>query len=124
MTNPLGPRVVTAAREWIGTPYHHQASVKGVGADCLGLVRGVLRDVMGVEPEIPPAVFARLGRSRRVRNTARRRGTASEARAADGTGSRATCIVFRLRPRMRRKARGDPGNSADHDPRDGRHCGS
>ncbi|MBY0225420.1 MAG: C40 family peptidase [Hyphomicrobium sp.] len=55
MMDPLGQRVVTAAREWIGTPYHHQASVKGVGADCLGLVRGVFRDVMGLEPETPPA---------------------------------------------------------------------
>lgn len=55
MTDALGLRVVDAAREWIGTPYHHQASVKGVGADCLGLVRGVFRDVMGVEPETPPA---------------------------------------------------------------------
>ena len=45
----------TAARDWIGTPYHHQASVNGVGADCLGLVRGVWRDLMGLEPEAPPA---------------------------------------------------------------------
>ena len=28
---------------WIGTPYRHQASLKGVGCDCLGLVRGVWR---------------------------------------------------------------------------------
>jgi hypothetical protein len=24
-------QIVAAARSWIGTPYHHQASVKGVG---------------------------------------------------------------------------------------------
>ncbi len=48
-------RVVIAAREWIGTPYAHQASVQGVGCDCLGLVRGVWRSVMGPEPEqVPP----------------------------------------------------------------------
>ncbi len=46
--------VIAAARTWIGTPYHHQASMKGVGADCLGLVRGVYREVMDCEPEIPP----------------------------------------------------------------------
>lgn len=51
----IGLRVVEAARGWIGTPYHHQASVRGVGADCLGLVRGVFRDVRGQEPETPPA---------------------------------------------------------------------
>lgn len=48
-------RVVEAAREWIGTPYHHQASVKGVGCDCLGLVRGVYRELCGDEPETVPA---------------------------------------------------------------------
>ena len=46
--------IVAAARGWIGTPYRHQASVRGAGADCLGLVRGVWRDLVGVEPaEIP-----------------------------------------------------------------------
>ena len=48
-------RIITAAREWIGTPYQHQASCKGAGTDCLGLLRGVWRDVLGEEPEEPPA---------------------------------------------------------------------
>ena len=39
---------------WIGTPYRHQASLKGVGCDCLGLVRGVWRAVIGDEPERAP----------------------------------------------------------------------
>ena len=43
--------IVAAARGWIGTPYRHQASLKGVGCDCLGLVRGVWREVVGPEPE-------------------------------------------------------------------------
>ena len=47
-------RVVAAARGWLGTPYRHQASVKGQGADCLGLVRGVWREVVGEEPEAAP----------------------------------------------------------------------
>jgi NlpC/P60 family putative phage cell wall peptidase len=47
--------VVAAARGWIGTPYRHQASLRGVGCDCLGLVRGVWREVMGDEPEAVPA---------------------------------------------------------------------
>ena len=46
--------IVNAARSWIGTPYHHQASLKGVGCDCLGLLRGVWCEVMGSEPELPP----------------------------------------------------------------------
>jgi len=47
--------VVAEARTWIGTPYHHQASLKGVGCDCLGLLRGVWREIVGTEPEVPPA---------------------------------------------------------------------
>jgi NlpC/P60 family putative phage cell wall peptidase len=46
--------IVAEARTWIGTPYHHQASVKGAGCDCLGLVRGVWRAIYGAEPEAPP----------------------------------------------------------------------
>jgi NlpC/P60 family putative phage cell wall peptidase len=46
--------VVAEARGWIGTPYRHQASLKGVGCDCLGLVRGVWRGVIGPEPERAP----------------------------------------------------------------------
>lgn len=46
--------VVAAARGWIGTPYRHQASLKGIGCDCLGLVRGVWRETVGPEPEAPP----------------------------------------------------------------------
>lgn len=33
--------VVDEARAWIGTPWHHQAAVKGVGSDCIGLLLGV-----------------------------------------------------------------------------------
>ncbi len=47
--------IVALARSWIGTPYHHQASSKQVGADCLGLVRGVFRELFGHEPEVLPA---------------------------------------------------------------------
>lgn len=33
--------IVDEARTWIGTPYHHQARLRGVGVDCIGLVGGV-----------------------------------------------------------------------------------
>lgn len=53
---PADPaRVIAAARGWIGTPYHDQASVKGAGCDCLGLARGVWREVVGPEPLPVPA---------------------------------------------------------------------
>src|SRR6202012_3586535 len=46
--------IATIARAWIGTPYVHQASVKGVGCDCLGLLRGIWRELRGEEPEDAP----------------------------------------------------------------------
>jgi len=51
----IGAEVCARARAWIGTPYQHQASIKGVGADCLGLVRGIWREIYGEEPEALPA---------------------------------------------------------------------
>lgn len=48
-------KVIQSARSWIGTPYIHQASVKGAGTDCLGLLRGVWRTLYGSEPEPVPA---------------------------------------------------------------------
>jgi NlpC/P60 family putative phage cell wall peptidase len=47
--------ILVEARAWIGTPYMHQASAKGAGCDCLGLVRGVWRALYGQEPEAAPA---------------------------------------------------------------------
>jgi NlpC/P60 family putative phage cell wall peptidase len=46
--------VVLAARGWLGTPYVHQASCRGAGCDCLGLLRGVWRELLGAEPEPVP----------------------------------------------------------------------
>lgn len=47
--------IIATARSWLGTPYHDQASLRRVGCDCLGLARGVWRDVVGDEPfPIPP----------------------------------------------------------------------
>ena len=51
---PTRDCIVRAARGWLGTPYHHHAALRGIGADCLGLVRGVWRDVYGSDPESPP----------------------------------------------------------------------
>ena len=45
--------ILAEAKTWLGTPYRHQGSRKGVGCDCLGLVRGIWRAVYGQEPEAP-----------------------------------------------------------------------
>jgi NlpC/P60 family putative phage cell wall peptidase len=54
----VGEEVIAEARLWIGTPYLHQASVRGAGSDCLGLLRGVWRAVLGEEPEPVPTYTA------------------------------------------------------------------
>lgn len=51
----IAEAAVAEARLWLGTPYLHQASVKGAGADCLGLLRGVWRSLYGEEPESVPS---------------------------------------------------------------------
>ncbi len=46
--------IVIAARSWLGTPYVHQASAKGAGCDCLGLIIGLYTELLGRAPEAPP----------------------------------------------------------------------
>lgn len=41
--------IVDVAESWCFTPYQHQMSAKGAGCDCLGLVRGIWRELMGRE---------------------------------------------------------------------------
>ena len=47
-------QIVEEALSWLGTPYKHQASCKGAGCDCLGLIRGTYRHFWP-EPLEPPA---------------------------------------------------------------------
>lgn len=50
-------RVIELAREWIGTPYHHQQANKQVGVDCIGLVIGVWGELFNRPPKdftLPP----------------------------------------------------------------------
>ena len=58
-------RIVAEARGWIGTPYLHQATAKGAGTDCLGLLRGVWRALMGQNPK-SCRLYAGLGRTGRA----------------------------------------------------------
>jgi NlpC/P60 family putative phage cell wall peptidase len=50
--------IVAEARQWLGTPYAHQASCKGAGTDCLGLLRGIWRATIGAEPALVPSYTA------------------------------------------------------------------
>lgn len=51
-------QIAAAARGWLGTPYLHQGSLRGAGTDCLGLLRGIWREVLGAEPQDIPAYSA------------------------------------------------------------------
>ncbi|KAB0540042.1 NlpC/P60 family protein [Pseudochrobactrum saccharolyticum] len=48
---PLNDKVLAIAEKWLGTPYRHGASRLQVGCDCLGLIRGIWRELYGTEPE-------------------------------------------------------------------------
>jgi len=72
---PARERALEEALGWVGTPYQHQASFKGVGCDCLGLVRGVWRALYGAEPEPTPpyrADWAEVSRDERLLLAAQR----------------------------------------------------
>lgn len=87
------PDVVAAARGWIGTPYVHQASVKGAGTDCLGLLRGVWREVQGAEPEPVPAYT----RDWSEPSGAERLWAAAARHLAPGRGAAGEVLLFRMR---------------------------
>jgi NlpC/P60 family putative phage cell wall peptidase len=62
-------QIVSEARRWLRTPYHHQAVVRGVGVDCVGLIRGV-GHATGALPEDKEA-WARFGGYSRIPNPRR-----------------------------------------------------
>lgn len=43
----LRSTLLAEARSWLGTPWHHQAAVKGAGCDCIGFVRGAAEPFIG-----------------------------------------------------------------------------
>jgi cell wall-associated NlpC family hydrolase len=52
--------IVTKAREYLETPFHHQARLKGVGVDCIGLVIGVARELGLIAPDFDIAAYPRI----------------------------------------------------------------
>lgn len=48
--------ILAEARTWLGTPYHHQGRVKGVGVDCAMILCEVYHDV-GLVPFIDPTPY-------------------------------------------------------------------
>ncbi len=92
-------RIVTAALGWLGTPYRHQGARKGVGCDCLGLVRGVWREVYGAETEAPgpyAADWAETDEGDPLMAAARRH-CREKAERSVAAGD---LLLFRIRPRL------------------------
>jgi len=87
--------IIAEALSWIGTPYHHRASLKAVGCDCLGLVRGVYRDLCGEEPREVPAYPQHNDGSERERLL---RAFERHLMRAPTPGAPGDILVFRLRP--------------------------
>jgi NlpC/P60 family putative phage cell wall peptidase len=87
--------IIAEAASWIGTPYHHQASLKGVGCDCLGLVRGIYRGLYGPEPaRVPPyAQHNEVGQAERLIA-----GIKSHLAPVPPPGAPGDVVVFRRRP--------------------------
>lgn len=42
MTPQIAEKLIKEARQWLGTPFHHQGRKRGGGCDCIGFVMGVL----------------------------------------------------------------------------------
>lgn len=54
-------QIIAECRSWLKTPYHDQASLKGVGCDCLGLLRGVYTSLVEPIKEPTPTYSRRWG---------------------------------------------------------------
>lgn len=50
--------IITEALTWEGTPYHDQSALKGVGADCVGILIGVAKVVGSVPEAWEPPTYA------------------------------------------------------------------
>ncbi len=85
--------VVAKALTWVGTPYRHQASLKGVGCDCIGLVRGVWGEVVDLPAYSPD--WAEIGGKEMLLD-----GLSARFQTVDLAAARpGDVLVFRMRPR-------------------------
>lgn len=109
----VNAHVLGIAESWIGTPYRHQGATRGVGCDCLGLVRGIWRELYGEEPEVVPAYapdWAERSGEERLLHAAERHfsavGSFKESRPGD-------LVLFRFRPHLAAKHAGILARMAD-----------
>ena len=90
-------RIISEARRWIDTPYHHQAMLRGVGVDCVGLIRGV-GQVTGALPDDAEA-WARYDGYSRIPNPRRMgEGMRQFLRPVDGAPQEGDIAWLQWRP--------------------------
>jgi cell wall-associated NlpC family hydrolase len=70
-TTTTRPQIVNAARAWLDTPFHHQARLRGVGVDCIGLVIGVSRELGLIAPDFDITAYPRTPDGTSLMATAR-----------------------------------------------------
>jgi len=97
--------IVTEALTWVATPYRHQASLKGVGCDCLGLIRGVWRALYGGEPEAAPDYTPDWAEAKGAETLAEAAGRHMTAVAPDAAEA-GDVLLFRWRPNLPAKHAG------------------
>jgi len=115
MSGDIGLRVVATARGWLGTPYHHQAAVKGAGCDCLGLIRGVYAEVTGRAPETPPA-YSRDWGEMRAEETLLAAARRHLHRVPLGDAGPGNVLIFRMRRGAMAKHAGIVTHARDGEP--------
>lgn len=102
----INAEVLAIAGTWVGTPYRHQGAVKGVGCDCLGLIRGIWRELYGGEPEAVPAYAPdwaeRAGEERLIAAAERHFVPVASLRQ----GRPGDMVLFRFRPHLAAKHAG------------------
>jgi cell wall-associated NlpC family hydrolase len=89
-------KVVAEAQTWLGTPFHHGARIKGIGADCETFIECVFRACGVFNAEIPaiPSQWWLNGREELYLNYLTKYAT-EYALAGDRRPATGDCIVVR-----------------------------
>lgn len=96
--SPAPEEIIGAARAWLGTPYRHRAATLGAGCDCLGLLRGVWRQLYGREPVDLPHYAP--GWRQTAAGAALEQAAAEMLQAVSGPPRPGHILLFRLRARL------------------------
>jgi NlpC/P60 family putative phage cell wall peptidase len=86
------------ARTWVSTPFHWEASLKGIGCDCRGLLTGIARELDRPEAETIEANV--VGYTRRIDETALLAGLDRVFARKDGEPEPGDVLAFRIQRKV------------------------